>query len=326
MVNYVTNKLSCSPQTVISDCEHFENEWPNYLSIDISKKRGLRFQMVKNQPISDLYKEVMKEALTFSLMEITFFNPGRPSSFYSQQLFISHSSLYRVFRSLKPVLEERSIPFTQASYTITGANELQIRYFLILYFLEVNKLNDWPFPIEKKKLIEALQIVKSSFKFKMNVSFSNYLLYAMAVTIIREQQGFKIHPTIVKSYLEMNPVQTVNELNHFLQEHFPEVAQKNFYLSVFWWDYCWNNPQEKENIRQVGEQFIALLSKSLGITPSKESSDAIITWMMHIYARHTFYPYEKFILYNHYRYATLSIKRSYTFYTQKVAFLGKQFT
>ena len=319
LVNYVAKELGCSPQTVISDCEHFENEWPDYLTIDFSKKRGLRFQMVKNHPISDLYKEIMKEALTFSLMEIAFFNPGMNSTFYHQKLFISDSSLYRVFRSLKPILEERGINFAQTSYTMTGSNELQVRYFLILYFLEVNKLGDWPFPLDKKLLMETIEIVKSIFEFKMNVSFSNYLLYAMAITIIREQQGFKVRPSIINKHLNANPIQSEEKLDLFLHEHFPEVDKNSFYLSIFWWNYCWNNPQEKENVRQYGEQFMALLSDSLGMKPSAESKEAIITWMMHIYARHQFYPYEKFILYDHYHYATISVKRTYTFYTQKVA-------
>lgn len=319
LVNYMAKELGCSPQTVISDCEHFENEWPDYLTIDFSKKRGLRFQMVKNHPISDLYKEVMKEALTFSLMEIVFFNPGLTSSSYSQQLFISDSSLYRVFRSLKPVLEERGIDFTQTTYTLTGSNELQVRYFLILYFLEVNKLNDWPFPLEKEQLRQTIELIKRIFKFKMNVSFSHYLLYSMAITIIREKQGFKIHPSIISKHLEANPLQSADKLDFFLQEYFPEVDRESFYLSVFWWDYSWSNPQEKENIRQIGEHFMDLLSQSLGIVPSHESVDAVVTWMTHIYSRHKFYPYEKFILYNHYHYATISIKKSYTFYTEKVS-------
>ncbi|MFD2388130.1 helix-turn-helix domain-containing protein [Enterococcus rivorum] len=319
LVNYVAKELGCSPQTVISDCEHIENEWPDYLTIDFSKKRGLRFQMVKNHPISDLYKEIMKEALTFALMEAAFFNPGMNSAFYHQKLFISDSSLYRVFRSLKPLLQERGIDFAQTSYTMTGSNELQVRYFLILYFLEVNKISDWPFPLDKKQLMKTIEIVKSIYEFKMNVSFSNYLLYAMAITIIREQQGFKIRPSIINKHLNVNPIEPSENLDLFLQENFPEVDKNSFYLSIFWWNYSWNNAQEKQNVRQYAEQFMSLLSDSIGIKPSAESNEAIVTWMMHIYARHQFYPYEKFILYDHYHYATVSVKRTYTFYTQKVA-------
>lgn len=317
-VNEFAKKLGCSPQTVLTDCEYFENGWPDYLTIDFSRKRGLHLQMMKNHPISDLYKDVMKDSLTFSLGETIFFHPGMSSDFYSQKLFVSESSLYRLFRALNHVLEERDILLTQTSYVMTSTNELQIRYFFILYFMEINKPRDWPFFLDKLKLIELVDIIKKDFKLKMNFSISNYFLYAIAITLIREQQGFKIDSSLINKHLSINPIKPLANLDLFLEENFPKIDRDSFYLSVFWWDYIWSNHQEKENVQILAQHFIELLTSSFKIEMCAKDQKEITKWLVHIYARHNFYPYKKYICYNHYRYITITIKKRYPYYTKKV--------
>nr|WP_086443817.1 helix-turn-helix domain-containing protein [Enterococcus sp. 12C11_DIV0727]OTO68146.1 hypothetical protein A5866_000341 [Enterococcus sp. 12C11_DIV0727] len=106
----LTKQMKCSQQTLLSDCSYFENEWPDYVIMEISKKRGIRVFMNKNHAVSELYKKMMKNSSDLALLESFFFYPNKDTSFHIKRLYIScllytsrcvkYISIQRLFRQI----------------------------------------------------------------------------------------------------------------------------------------------------------------------------------------------------------------------------------
>ena len=191
-IKELTNHLKCSQQTILSDCDYFENEWLDYVVMEISKKRGIRIYMHKNHSVSELYKKMMKNSSDLALLESFFFYPNKDTSFHVKRLYTSESSLYRSYKRLKLVLSDRNIDIThnEDKYDLVGENELQIRLFLMLYFCEAYEENEWPFPINKDYIYELINSAIKIFPFKITLDSIKFFMYSMAISIIREEQGF----------------------------------------------------------------------------------------------------------------------------------------
>ncbi|MBO0470124.1 helix-turn-helix domain-containing protein [Enterococcus sp. DIV0242_7C1] len=316
----LTVRLSCSQQTVLSDCDYFENVWSDYVIIERSKKRGIRILMNKNHSIGELYKKMMKNSNDLTLLESFFFYPNKDTSFHAKRLYISESSLYRSYKRLQLVLMDRNITIAHAqdTYVLCGENELQIRLFFILYFCEVYEESEWPFAIDKDFICELVNSILKILPFRVTPLSLKFLMYSMAIAIVREDQGFMFsvgHD--VGRNIDTNET-IFQKIKEILLSKYPKINYKNFCQAILWWDFSWIEYKEKSVINNWSKKYMEQICSSLNVEISEKNETELTNWIQFIHIRHRVYPFQEYIIHNRFAQSSISIKRNYPTYAKNV--------
>lgn len=101
--------IGCSQKTVMLDCQYLEDRWLDYLTIETSRKSGIHLILSPHHSIHDIYVEIIQESNAFTLLEALFFNPKQPAEYWEHELFLSHSSLYRLSNVITTSLKKRNL-------------------------------------------------------------------------------------------------------------------------------------------------------------------------------------------------------------------------
>lgn len=143
----------------------------------------------------------------------------------------------------------------------------------------------------------------------------NQLAYLMAVTIIRESQGFLLnsHDDLKKMSTEKidyikNYESYIYDIVQPLQSIIPNNWFKDFSCSIFWWKFGFDNEQERKNVNLQSLELICAIQNSLNIPISEKSTKEIMDLMEYIYIKNKIYPYKKYMIYNRYLYSSKAIK------------------
>lgn len=84
----------------------------------------------------------------------------------------------------------RGLQIDRNNLMLTGTNELQVRLFMAAYFLEVYDVYEWPFQLDQKVVWTTVNQIDRHFDLKLNFLQKAELSFLIAVSIIRQQQGF----------------------------------------------------------------------------------------------------------------------------------------
>ncbi|OJG53553.1 hypothetical protein RV06_GL000627 [Enterococcus haemoperoxidus] len=323
--DYLAESINCSKKTIMLDCQYIEDRWSDYLTIETSRKHGIRLITSPHRSIHEIYIEIMQESNAFSLLESIFFDPMQPASFWEKNLFLSNSSLYRLSNIISSALKDRNIQMSRSPYFVHGKDERQIRYFFTCYFIEVYGIREWPFHLDREKVFRLSNKINKKFELELNDSQIVHLAYSIAVTIIRERQGFLIQNrkdpinSFVKTTIDVKKYQAdVEEIAAPLNVVLPDNWYEDFCYSIFWWDFGWDNEQEKLNVIHQAENLVTTIKEALSISISEQSRVSIVRLIEYIYAKHKMFPYKKFMVYDRYLYSSRAIKQNFIVFTEVV--------
>lgn len=323
--DYLAESIDCSKKTIMLDCQYIEDRWPDYLTIETSRKHGIRLIASPHRSIHDIYIEIIQESNAFSLLESIFFEPMQPAVYWEKKLFLSNSSLYRLSNIISSALKDRNIQMSRSPYFVHGKDERQIRYFFTCYFIEVYGIREWPFHLDRTKVFTLSNKINQKFALELNDSQIVHLAYSIAVTIIRERQGFLIQDrkdpinSFVKTTIDVRKYQAdVEEIAEPLNVVLPDNWYEDFCYSIFWWDFGWDNEQEKVNVIYQAENLVKTIKEALSISISEQSNLSIIRLIEYLYAKHKMFPYKKFMVYDRYLYSSRAIKQNFIVFTAVV--------
>ncbi|WP_375180416.1 helix-turn-helix domain-containing protein [Enterococcus rotai] len=85
--DYLAESIDCSKKTIMLDCQYIEDRWPDYLTIETSRKHGIRLIASPHRSIHDIYIEIIQESNAFSLLESIFFEPMQPAVYWEKNYF-----------------------------------------------------------------------------------------------------------------------------------------------------------------------------------------------------------------------------------------------
>ncbi|WP_375180417.1 helix-turn-helix domain-containing protein [Enterococcus rotai] len=242
-----------------------------------------------------------------------------------KKLFLSNSSLYRLSNIISSALKDRNIQMSRSPYFVHGKDERQIRYFFTCYFIEVYGIREWPFHLDRTKVFTLSNKINQKFALELNDSQIVHLAYSIAVTIIRERQGFLIQDrkdpinSFVKTTIDVRKYQAdVEEIAEPLNVVLPDNWYEDFCYSIFWWDFGWDNEQEKVNVIYQAENLVKTIKEALSISISEQSKISIVRLIEYLYAKHKMFPYKKFMVYDRYLYSSRAIKQNFIVFTAVV--------
>ncbi len=214
---------------------------------------------------------------------------------------------------------------SRSPYFVHGKDERQIRYFFTCYFIEVYGIREWPFHLDRTKVFTLSNKINQKFALELNDSQIVHLAYSIAVTIIRERQGFLIQDrkdpinSFVKTTIDVRKYQAdVEEIAEPLNVVLPDNWYEDFCYSIFWWDFGWDNEQEKVNVIYQAENLVKTIKEALSISISEQSKISIVRLIEYLYAKHKMFPYKKFMVYDRYLYSSRAIKQNFIVFTAVV--------
>ncbi|WP_086347790.1 helix-turn-helix domain-containing protein [Candidatus Enterococcus clewellii] len=318
----LAKSLDCSVKTLFLDCQYLEERWGDYLTIETSKKSGIKMITAPHHSIHDIYAEIIKEAPAFTLLEAVFFHPNHESEYFEEKMFMSKSTLYRLTKKINISLRDRNLKLSQKPFYLSGKKERQIRYFFAAYFLEVYGIHYWPFSLDKEKILDFVRKIDHQFQLDLTDIQVIHLVFSIAVTIIRQQQGYYVQiPQQDREELLKEQEQLLGyqaEIYAFTGVHpgdIPEFRYEDFIYTFFWWNFGWDSMQEKQKIKETGQMFVQTIQQSLTISITLRSQRKITRLFQNIYALHKMYPYKKYMIYDRFSYSSKSIRQNYVVFT-----------
>lgn len=319
----LATKLRCSVKTVFKDCDYLESHWEDHLTIDVSKKKGLKMSLSSNHSVHDIYADILKGSDAFTLLEAVFFHPGEDSEALEKRCYMSSSTLYRLYRKINIPLKERSLKLERNPFALSGNSEQDIRYFFSYYFVEVYGVHRWPFKLEKEKILNIVQKLNNDFQLYLSDIRVIHLAFSIAVSLTRIEQGYMSQyespdTTVFRTSAgAVTSMEYRNELSPFIDDlalSLPEDWYEDFSQTVFWWLPCRKTDEGKQVLHAV-EFLISEIQSSLNLSIDAQSHEKITKVIQNIYCLHQMYPYKKHIIYSRFFYSGKSIKQNFILFS-----------
>ena len=186
-------KLDCKVRVIKEDIAKINRESSGMFRIYTQDNKA-RIDFKKNIGIDYVIRLILKNTLSFKIIEKSFFNHNLSLEQAAEELFMSPSSLYRYVDLINSMLKKKfNIQMITNTFQITGDEE-GVRYFYIQYFLERYLIGEWPFEdIIPEKYVDALLRERiEQTNFKMNISKFHQMKFKLAVKLIRIKKGFRL--------------------------------------------------------------------------------------------------------------------------------------
>ena len=235
----IADLLECSVKTILSDVDAINNLWGEHVGIEYSRTNGLRLNDALHNKTRQLARNLMDESEAFIFLERLFFQPNEDMDYWINALYISEATFYRMIKQLDRVLNERGLVLERRPFRITAKNERWVRVFYVQLFLEKYGVNEWPFELERSKMIHFIKTANQSFDIAYNdreILESSYLL---AIIVVRTSQGFQLtrgekydlKPALIHQILTLRPEadRIVQNTNYTVTDHwYYDVANSLF--------------------------------------------------------------------------------------------------
>mgnify|MGYP005983018755 CR=1 FL=1 len=324
----LSTRLRCSPKTIMMDCRYLENHWPEFLSIDTSKKHGVKLFLSIHHSVHEVYIDIIKSSEAFSLMETIFFYPGETSEELEKRCFMSSSTLYRLTKKFKQPLKERNMTLSRNPFVISGKSEREIRFFFTAYFVEAYGIHHWPFQLKKDKIIQLVRRINDDFQLYLSDIRMMHMAFSIAVTITRISQGF-----VAQSEMREKDRTTIKKQKGLHQAYRQDLDSiiddthlsadcnwyRDFYYTVFWWIFGWDSEKEHQHVHKLGGQLIETIAEDASITIDALSKRKIIQTIENIYCQHMIFPYKNFMIYSRFFYSSKSIQQNSLYFSSVVS-------
>ncbi|MGM0240078.1 helix-turn-helix domain-containing protein [Enterococcus sp. AZ103] len=310
-----------SRKTVIADLHYLEDHWSEYITMDYQKKLGYRLIQSKDHSIHDIYRYILKDSSAFKLLEAIFFNPNRTAEYWKKTFHLSSASLYRLAQKIQKVLNLRGMDLNKTPYRIEGKNERQIQIFFKRFFWEAYGIHEWPFKLDQKAVYNFVEQMNQDFHWEHGDVDRVDLAYAIAVTIVRSEQNYLMvkvprmtarHRKLIALMEKYKP--DMEKIIAPLGYQLPEKWKEDFIITVFWWEFAWDNVEESLRLRKIGYDFVDQVITSFDFTIDNESRERINAAFIKTYMRHKIYPYPRYIFYNRSWYSSHILTQDHLFF------------
>ncbi|MGX7030544.1 helix-turn-helix domain-containing protein [Vagococcus zengguangii] len=332
--NELAINLDASLRTINSDIQYLRENWHEYVTLETSKKNGIRLTTPPNSHIQLIYQEIIRNSDNFLLLEKMFFCPTKNLDDWENDLYSSYSSLYRTSQLIDEVMQKHGLELKKAPFHVSNKNEVSARYFFINYFNEIYFVRDWPFDIDRE-LVNSLSIDIAEEFFGVTYQEIDdlmlvYISYIIAVSLTRQSQGFWVdykdfQPSLEK-YLPVvvgkkGQLQTLAER---LNLTYNEALIKDIALSIYLFRKDIISDKQWEHISTGIDEFIDQLEEVLHVHPSDNDRYLIRRTFKAIYLHHQTYPHREDVLFNRYTYSAKLIMDNYPGYSSYLKFGLKQ--
>lgn len=324
----LSKELNSSSRILKYDFLHFQEAFDDF-TIETSHY-GVRLVFRQNTGLKTLYKNVLDQSASFTLVETIFLYEGYTAYELADMFFISPSTLYRLIEHINEVAEEYGFQIKTNPCRIVGDEE-KIRHYFIQYFYEKYTQLDWPYKTANDDALDNLLYFFIEFM-KSPTDFAHYNIFKLlsVVNLVRYKNGHFVNtkklninfsdiiPDLNKhaesfKYFEDTLKMKVN--NEFINQVFTPFVQEGY--SVSYNRLMKKTKSNKEILHKVNylSQLLDTLSKENDL-PLPNKGEVIFGVQNATY----FEPYDPrlgYVLYNRNQHFVEVIKKEFpTFYKQ----------
>ncbi|MHC5375384.1 helix-turn-helix domain-containing protein [Enterococcus sp. LJL120] len=304
-IEQLMKQMEASRKTIMRDLDYLAERWPDRITIDYQEKFGVRLWQSTHYSIHDIYRTMLKESSAFKLLEAVFFDPTENRDYWGSKFYLSQSSLYRLTHRLEADLSARGMRLNRTPYAVEGNNERQIQIFFKRFFWEIYGIHDWPFAFDQEAVNEFVEKLNHDFHWNHEDVDRVDLAFAIGVSLVRSEQGHLLltDPNLTDKHRELiNSMEKyrgdIERIIRPLGYKMPKGWKEDFILTIFWWEFAWDNPEEERRLHKLGYEFIDTIVEALGLSIDPESRQKIQDSFIKSYMRHKVYPYPRYIFYD----------------------------
>lgn len=246
-VSELSKQLDSSVRIINYDLNKFRTSADDFV-IETSHK-GIRLVLNNDKSLKSIYKHILKESVSFNLLEFLLINETMSVTNLAEHLYISESSLYRQIGHINKATQKYDFKIATNPCRVIG-NEKSIRNFYTHYMYERYTRIEWPY--EHQKIINNVELdllLKTLIKLtNFPVDFALYGLFKLVsfVNFVRLKNKHYLNSTDINSnFLDIIPQYkgydtTIKKINknynrllniNFINQTFAPFVNRGFSLS-----------------------------------------------------------------------------------------------
>ncbi|MDU5333804.1 helix-turn-helix domain-containing protein [Enterococcus sp.] len=320
----IADLLDCSMKTILSDVEAINDLWGEHVGVEYSRTNGLRLNDALHNKTRQLARNLMDESEAFMFLERLFFQPNEDMDYWINDLYISEATFYRMIKQLDKVLKEKGLVLERRPFRITAKNERWVRVFYVQLFLEKYGLNEWPFELERERMIDFIKSADQSFDIAYNdrdILESSYLL---AIIIIRTSQGFlltenekfDLNQDLIDQILTLRPAadRAVQDTQYVVTEHWYYDIANSLFCPCFITRF---EPSCQITLSYL-ESFLGELELAYDLPLTDKRRKIILQKLLQVQTAYQVWPYTRSILFDSAAYFSRNAKLQYPHFTKYV--------
>lgn len=320
----IADLLDCSMKTILSDVEAINDLWGEHVGVEYSRTNGLRLNDALHNKTRQLARNLMDESEAFMFLERLFFQPNEDMDYWINDLYISEATFYRMIKQLDKVLKEKGLVLERRPFRITAKNERWVRVFYVQLFLEKYGLNEWPFELERERMIDFIKSADQSFDIAYNdrdILESSYLL---AIIIIRTSQGFlltenekfDLNQDLIDQILTLRPAvdRAVQDTQYVVTEHWYYDIANSLFCPCFITRF---EPSCQITLSYL-ESFLGELELAYDLPLTDKRRKTILQKLLQVQTAYQVWPYARSILFDSAAYFSRNAKVQYPHFTKYV--------
>lgn len=223
----LAKEFKVTKQTLYTTLQFLDTKTPDEIEFHLTSK-NVTLRILKGGSVEHFIVSELKKSQTYRLLLGLCQGKEEKSSFWSEELFISESSLYRISKKLAPVLARYELSLEFNPIKIIGEEKAQ-RIFL-LHFLEGLYEPEELVSLEEFEFYNSLtpQLI-STLNYSLEYDYKRffYIMY-ISVTRILQSKHVTIEEKILKNYTSKKTYQDFFQVySSWLETHFnlKEIAE-----------------------------------------------------------------------------------------------------
>lgn len=320
----IADLLDCSVRTILTDAEAINDHWGEHVGVEYSRTNGLRLNNALHNKTRQLARDLMDESETFTFLERIFFQPNEDMDYWINELFVSEATFYRMIKQIDRVLREKGLTLERRPFRITAENERWVRVFYVQLFLEKYGLNEWPFELERSKMIDFIRGAIRSFGIEYNDREVLESSYSLAVIIVRTSQGFVLtdkekfglNQTLIKRISSLRPLaeRTVAGSKYIVTNEWHYEIANSLFCACFITRF---DPSCEHTLKHL-KSFLEELEHIYELPLTEKRKKNLLQKLLQLQTSYQVCPYPKPILFDSAAYFSRNAKLQYPHFTKYV--------
>ena len=220
----IAEKFSVSKRTISNDLTFIKHKWGKDLKIQSSKKYGIKLENANKYYFYEIGRDIFTNSLEYSLIINIFLYPNKSILFHTNKLFISESTLNRLFIKINAFLIKENILIVKKNncYQLISNSESHTRHVIASLLQELRNphQNNYYLDIKYEEIYNYFD--ESNYIDYNNHVFTLYYSFLFIVSVIRESQNYCLDKSILYTEEMVNPtflktmqkkVKTLNNYN-----------------------------------------------------------------------------------------------------------------
>lgn len=224
-IREISKKLSVSEKTIHDDLKFIQDNFNSKIDIESTAPYGIQSSKMTANIFLEVQSEILYNSITIKFILLLLEKPNNDLNFYSDELHVSRSTLYRYLPSLIAHFEKYGLTIkkTSGKYEIIGKSEYLYRRFLTTFLYELYGFNTKDIiPDELSKIL--IQRLKNMYlqngEVISDLQCSYYSIFYF-ISIKREMEQHKIE---YSSNFSGKDASFTLEETHYFQVHYPKLS------------------------------------------------------------------------------------------------------